>query len=192
MTPSESTVCPSSQPLRLGAEDRVGDDAELSRIDAEALEPLAAALGVNDDAVEAGEQLAPERLLPCGAPRKEIVGGEDERPARAKQQRVCLGCGEPLEMEHIAISAEQARHPEGVLERLQRHPRPIRPDAGGEAIEALVQLVAVGRRSLPEPERRGDEVYLDPGARESRGQLVVVRRACTRVGRRARRASGVE
>jgi len=52
------------------------------RVDPELQERLPAALAVHDDAVEAGEQLSPERLLPRGPARHEVVGRENRRQAR--------------------------------------------------------------------------------------------------------------
>ena len=54
-------------PFRIAAENRMGNDA---RFDVEPGERVTAALAVHDDAVEAGEQVAPQLLLRGGSPRQ--------------------------------------------------------------------------------------------------------------------------
>ena len=81
-----------------------------------------------------------------------------------------------------ASSRRSAAEPERMLRRLERNPQPrVTEDARRQGIEELASPVAVRRGRLSEAKARRDEVDLGAGARESRGELVVVRR---REGRR--------
>ena len=68
---------------------------------------LAPALAVNDHAVEAGEQVSPQVLLPGGSPRQEIVRREDRRHARTQQDPVELGRRQPLQMQDVRPTKQQ-------------------------------------------------------------------------------------
>jgi hypothetical protein len=90
----------------------VRDDAELRRVDAERRQRVAPALGVDDDAVEAAEQRAPERrAAPCAG--QQVVGGEDERRRSERRSTVELGHGEPLEVDDVRRPASEPRIPSG-------------------------------------------------------------------------------
>ena len=82
-------------------------------------ECLASALAVHDDAVEAGEEAAPQVLLACGAPRQEVVRGEDGRRVRPEEAQVELG-DEPLQVQHVGTLRAQRREPERMLGDLER------------------------------------------------------------------------
>jgi len=78
-------------------------------------------------------------------------------------------------VDDVGVSPGQARHTERVLERFQRQAQP-RTSEGARApgVEHLAPLVAVGHRSLPEAEARGEQLDVDSCARKAGGQLVVV------------------
>jgi hypothetical protein len=63
---------------------------------------------MDDHAVEAPEQAAPETRAPRRAAWQQVVGGEDERLARAQKQQVELGGVEPLEVDDVSRPAEDA------------------------------------------------------------------------------------
>ena len=80
-------------------------------------------LAVHDDAVEAAEQAAPEILLARGAPREQVVRGEDGRRMGPKESHVELG-NEPLQVQHVRTLPAQCDEPERMLCHLERQPQP--------------------------------------------------------------------
>src|SRR2546425_6263457 len=76
---------PVVSPGRIGCEDRMRNDA---RVDAEPGERLPPALAVDHDAVEAAQQLLPERDLAGGPAWKQVVRGEDRRHAWTEENAV--------------------------------------------------------------------------------------------------------
>lgn len=153
------------------------DDAELLLGDADLGERRAAVLAVDDDPVEAGEELQPERGLVRCAPRQEVVRGEHRREMRVEEAHVELGRGEPLHVQDIRVEPVKPGEPERMLRRLERNPQARAvEDARCEWIEQLPPPVAVRRGRVSEAEARRNEVDLGAGAREGRRELVVVRR----------------
>ncbi len=97
-----------------------------------------AALAVHDDSVEAAEQAPPEPLAAGRAPRQQVVGGEHGRAARPEEPVVDLRSGQPLDVQHVARDRGEPRHPERMLEHLQRQPQPRAPEEPrGERVEDL-------------------------------------------------------
>ena len=74
---------------------------------------LRAALAVDDDAVEAGQQPLPQPLAARGAPRQQVVGGEDGRAARPEEPVVHLWSGKPLDVQHVRGTAASHAIPNG-------------------------------------------------------------------------------
>ena len=87
--------------LRGARVDGVGDHG---RVDAEVGEGLAPSLAVHDDAVEAAQDSPPQASLGGGAPRQQVMGGEDRGRAEA-QLRVELREREPLDMQDVGAQA---------------------------------------------------------------------------------------
>jgi hypothetical protein len=99
-----------------------------SGVDPEPAERVASALAVDDDAVEACEEPAPELLLRRRSAREQIVRGQDERAPARQQALVELGRGEPLEVQDVGAPPRESRHPERVLGRLEREPQAGPPE----------------------------------------------------------------
>src|SRR5918996_4404662 len=89
-------------------------------VDAEVSERLAAALAVNDDAIEPAKDALPHRAPGRRTPRQQVVRGEDRGRAEAKQALVELREREPLDVHDVGASREQPEHAERVLDRLER------------------------------------------------------------------------
>jgi len=110
------------------------------------------------------------------------VRGEDRRQVRAKEERVELGCGQPLDVEDVRVEAAQGSEPERVLRGLERQAQRRSPEhARRERVEELPAPVAVRFRRGAEPEAGRDELDVRTRPRQRRRELVVVRR---REGRR--------
>jgi hypothetical protein len=92
------------------------DHPELRLRHTERREHLTATRRVDDDAVEAREQRAPEARAARRTPRQQIVRGEDERAIRTEQEPVELRHGEPLEVDDVRRAREHAARGERVLE----------------------------------------------------------------------------
>ena len=109
------------RPLRVAREDGVGDDAELLLGDADRGERVAAVLAVDDDPVEAREELQPERGLVRRAARQKVVRGEHRGEMRAEEARVELRRGEPLHVQDVRVEPAERGEAERVLRRLERN-----------------------------------------------------------------------
>ena len=96
--------------------------------------------------------------------------------ARVQQQRVGLGRGNPLQMEHVAVGEAKPGERERMLERLHGEPGPRRADPGREAVEAVVDHEAIGLRHGSEAEAGREQAHVSPGAGERSSERVVVRR----------------
>ena len=129
----------------IAPEHRVGHDPELCRRNAERLQRAAAALAMRDDPTEASEESLPRPGLGGGSAWQEVMGGEDERSACAQQPRIDLRRGDPLEVNDVTARACETRQREGVLDRLDDHPGAWVPNVGRQAVETVVDHVAVCR-----------------------------------------------
>lgn len=129
---------------------------------------------MDNDAVEPVEEPPPEAFAPCGAPRQQVVCGEDRRLAGPKQDGVKFGGREPLQVEYVPLTRKEAHCSERMFERAQGEPQRTRADPSRERIEAVAQPVAVRSRPLAEAESRGHEFDIDARAREGRRELMVV------------------
>src|SRR5205823_13033858 len=101
-------------PLGLAAKHRMGNDA---RVDVEVRKRLATVLAVYDDTVEAGEEVAPELLLPGCSAREQIVRSEHGRHTRPEQPRVELR-HEPLHVHDVRAAPVERSDAEGMLDDL--------------------------------------------------------------------------
>ena len=147
-----------------------------ARVDAEFDQHLAPVLAVHDDAIEAGEQPAPQVALRRRTPRQEIVCGEDRWHARAKEPCVQLGRCEPLHVQDVRAAQQEGGRSGQVLGRLEGQPEPgTAKQPRAERIERLAAAIAVRSRDVAEPKLRGDELDVRAGPRERGGQRVVVR-----------------
>src|SRR5581483_4873370 len=113
-----------------------------------------------DDPVEAGKQVVPEPRAARRPPRKQVVRGEDQRPASAEEPPVEGRGGEPLDVEDVAALREQPRGPERVLEQLEgdaqaRAPEEPRRDRVEELAPAVADLAV---RGDAETKRRGHQL----------------------------------
>ena len=169
-------------PLGGGREHGVGDDPELLAIDAELGEGVGAALAVDDDPVEAGEEPPPQVGAVRGTAREKVVRREDRGQMRAEEEGVELGRGEPLHVEDVGVEAAERGEPERMLRGLERQPQNRPPeDARRDGIEELPAPVAGRLGHGAEAKAGGHELDLRPCARQRLCELVVVRR---REGRR--------
>jgi len=164
----------------------MGDDSQPFAVYAELGERVPAALAVHDDPVEAREEPAPQAGAVRGAPREQVVCGENGRQVWAEEERVELGDGEPLNVEDVrvqaALEAAQRGKPERMLDNLERQAQPRPPEqARREGIEELPAPVSLRLRRVAEAEAGRDELDVHARPRQRRGELVVVRR---REGRR--------
>ena len=92
------------------------------RIDSEPRQRLPPALAVDDDAVETGEKLLPERELARSPAGEQVVCCEDRRDARPEEHAVELGRGEPLHVQNVGTAPEQRGRSGNMLDDLQRKP----------------------------------------------------------------------
>ena len=169
----------------------MADHAQLRLGDAEVDELPAAALGVDDDAVEAVEERAPHRRLASSVRRgMQVVRREDGGAARAEEPAVQLRRAEPLHVEDVRLRrARSAPSRAGARAPSRARRSRVPPHARRERIEPLARVVSLGRGDGAEAKARRDE--LDVGSRASeRGAPASGRTAaCTRADRRGRRAS---
>ncbi len=164
-------------PLGLARKHGVGDHPQPLPVDAELGECLGTALAVDDDPIEAVEDAAPEIRAVSGTAREKVVRREDRRQMRPEEIRVQLRRGHPLDMEHVGTDASERGEAERMLRHLDRQPqRGPSEDARRERIEGFAARVSLRLRRLAEAKARGDELDLSPGARQRRGELMVVRR----------------
>ena len=89
----------------------------------EAGERVPAALGMDDDALEAVEHVPPEASLVGRPPRQQVVRGQDERRALTEQPGVELRHREPLHVDDVGASGGKASETERMLEHLHRKPQ---------------------------------------------------------------------
>ncbi len=167
----------------LGAKGGMSDHAQPLVEDAELNQRFPASLRVHHDAVEALEELLPEALLRGGSSRDDVVGREDGRRPRAKKPPVGLGGAQPLHVHDVGTQQREPGHPEGMLDRLHRKPKPRRPHAGGEGVEPFALAEADGRSDVAEAEVRRDELDVGTGGGKCpRERPIVGRRVGGRVG----------
>ncbi len=102
----------------------MGDHPEVLLGDADLGERVPAALAVDDDPVEAGEQPAPERRFVRGAARQEVVRRKNRGQMRAEEERVELGRGEPLHVEDVRLETAERGEAERMLHDLDRQAQP--------------------------------------------------------------------
>ena len=161
--------------------------------DAEVGERLAAALAVDDHAVEAREDAPPQVLAGGGSPRQEVVGGEDGRRPEPEMD-VRLWQGQPLQMQNVGTRQGERPHHVDVLDPLQRQPKPRTSEQPrGERVEPLAASIPVGGWNLAEPEPGRRELDGRAGSGERRRQLVVVpRRECRRIREQYAHRSSVD
>ena len=140
--------------------------------DAEVGERLAAALAVDDHAVEAREDAPPQVLAVGGSPRQEVVGGEAGRRPEPEMD-VRLWQGQPLQVQNVGTRQGERPHHVDVLDPLQRsRSRDVRT-ASRRAVEPLAASIPVGGWNLAEPEPGRRELDGRAGSGERRRQLVV-------------------
>ena len=125
----------------------MGDHAQLLRRDAELRQRVAAALGVDDDPLEAGEEPPPE--LRFAAVRRGSrscavsTSGARWRSSHASSS----GQREPLQVDDVGRRRRQPGQPERMLQRLQREPQARAPEEPRrERVEELAPPIAVRRR----------------------------------------------
>ncbi len=133
-----------------------------------------ATFGVHDDAFEAAEQPPPELPFGGGAPRQQVVGGEDGGAAVADVD-VELGEREPLHVDDVGAHPPERGRDREMLDALERQPRArTARQTSRERVVVLMAAVTDRSRERREAEARGDELDLGAGTGERRAELVVV------------------
>ena len=170
------------RPGRVGADDRMGNDAQCRRVDAELLERLAAGLAVGHDPPEPPVDGPPHVGPPAGAAVAHVVGRVHQRLPRAQQPAVELGDRHPLHVQDVRGLRPQPSQAQRVLGDLQRHAQPGAAEhARAERVEELLAAIADRIGHLAEPEPRGDQLDIHPqGAQLTAEMVVIVRPAVAR------------
>jgi hypothetical protein len=79
---------------------------------------------VHDDALKPRQEPEPEVALRRGAPRQQVVRGEDRGRAQAQQAIVELRRREPLHVHDVSRTTTEPGQAHGVLEELDRDAQP--------------------------------------------------------------------
>ena len=131
---------------RVACEDRVRDDAQPARVDAELRERLSTVLAVHQ-AGEALEQTFPQVGLPRRAAREGSWAVKTEGAVHAQDAVVDLRRGEPLVVDDLSRPRPDADEPDSMLRSLQRDPRAgSAEEAVSDGVEDLRARVPVRRR----------------------------------------------